>query len=150
MQTWIKQGFRCSIRKLVVASGILIAGLMGWTRVILSIQNWKFYTSLGIHPGVWYLVLNGLIIGLVYTLAGILVLISSSMYKRKIYWLMAAGLLIYWIDRIFFATSMEARAGLPFALVWSACLTLLVCYLLYPSDFRHQLLKWKDHDRKRN
>jgi hypothetical protein len=64
MQTWIKQGsvVRYGVGGLPV--GILIAVLMDGHGYSFH-QNWKFYTSLGIHPGVWYLYLNGLIIGCV-------------------------------------------------------------------------------------
>jgi uncharacterized protein YjeT (DUF2065 family) len=49
----------------------------------------NLYDKLGMKPGVWYLCVNGLLTGLVYTVAGILVLFQPANWKKVV-----TGLLI--------------------------------------------------------
>ncbi len=115
----------------VVAAGIFVSAVTGWTRFSLSLANWNLYQQLGIKPGVWYLCVNGLVIGLVYTVAGILVLYQPGNWKKTVAGLLISGLVVHWIDRICFASSQDARIGLPFSLVFSAGLTLIALILMY-------------------
>jgi hypothetical protein len=114
----------------LAAGGLLIAGTMGWIRFTLALVNFSFYQSLGVQPGVWYLVANGFLIGIVYTLAGIIVLSRADNIKIAVY-LMFTGLAVFWVDRIFFARSIEAQTALPYSLVSSAGLTVLATCLAF-------------------
>jgi hypothetical protein len=115
----------------LAAGGLFIAGIMGWIRFILALVNFDFYQSLGVQPGAWYLVANGFLIGIVYTLAGIIVLSRAENNKKIAVYLMFTGLAVVWIDRIFFARSIEAQTALPYSLVSSAGLTVLATCLTY-------------------
>ncbi len=115
----------------MVAVGVFFFAITGWTRFSLSLINWNLYDKLGMKPGVWYLCVNGLLTGLVYTVAGILVLFQPANWKKVVTGLLISGLALYWIDRICFATAQDARSGLPFSLVFSAGLTLLALVLMY-------------------
>jgi uncharacterized membrane protein len=127
-----------------LAAGSFFAALMGWMRFILSLQNWDFFQTLGVSPGTWYLVANGLVTAMVYTVAGILVLIPHEKWNKPVTILLLFGLASYWIDRIFFARSMEAQIALPFSLILSAGLTLLAICLLHWKTLGSRLKNWKN------
>lgn len=111
--------------------GLFFAALYGWIRFGQSVANYNLYESFGVQPGTWYLIVNGILTGLVYTLAGIFVLSSPKKKKTQITVLLLSGLAIFWIDRIFIARSIEAQTALPFSLVSSAGLTFLVYCLIF-------------------
>ncbi len=136
--------FRIPGRLYLAAGGMFIAAVSGWMRFILSLYNWSLYQTLGVQPGVWYLVINGLLSGLVYTVAGMLTLIPHEKWKRPVSVLLISGLMIFWIDRIYFAHSLEAQKALPFSLIFSAGLTLLAFCFLFWNTVRSQLRKWKE------
>lgn len=131
-------------RMILMLTGIFVAAFMGWMRFILSVINWNLYQALGAMPGVWYLAANGLISGLVYTGAGILILFPMENWKKFVSVLLLSGLIVYWIDRICFAHSLEAQTALPFSLVFSAGLTLLAFIFLFWNTIGNCLRKWKD------
>lgn len=117
-------------RYFLVAAGTIITAATGWTRFILSMVNWNLYQQLGVNPGVWYLLLIGLLTGLVYTAAAGLIFIQPVKWKRILVGLLISGLVLFWIDRICFATSQDARIGLPFSLLFSTGLTLIAFILM--------------------
>jgi hypothetical protein len=131
-------------RIFLMLAGIFVAALMGWMRFILSIINWNLYQALGVMPGVWYLAANGLISGLVYTGAGILILFPIENWKKYVSVLLLSGLIFFWIDRICFSHSLEAQTALPFSLVFSTGLTLLAFIFLFWNTIGNCLRKWKD------
>lgn len=126
----------------ILAAASFFFALMGWMRFFQSLQNWSFFQTLGIYPGTWYLTANGLITALVYTVAGILVLIPHAKWNKPASILLFCGLGIYWIDRIFFTRSIEAQSALPFSLILSAGLTLLAICLLHWKVLENRLQKW--------
>jgi hypothetical protein len=131
-------------RIVLVAGGIFIAAFIGWLRFILSVLNWNLYEALGVIPGAWYLAVNGLVTGLVYTVAGILTIFPNEKWKKFVSGLLVSGLAVFWIDRICFARSLDAQIALPFSLVLSTGLTLLAFFLLYWPTISSYLRKWKD------
>lgn len=111
-----------------------MAALIGWVRFGMTLANWQDYSTLGIQPGVWYLAVNGLITGLVYTLGGITTLIPGMIWKKVTLGSLASGLALFWIDRICFARSIEAQTSLPFALTGVTLLTAVAaCLLLWDT-----------------
>lgn len=132
------------LRIYLTAAGIFAAAIMGWMRCVLTISNWQLFTSLGVQPGAWYLAINGLASGLVYTFAGVLTLTPDEKWKKPVLLLLISGLLIYWIDRICFARSLEAQTSLPFSLVFSTGLTLIAVCLLFWDNIRRRTWKRKE------
>lgn len=139
-----RRKFKIPVRIIIAAGGLFTAAFFGWMRFVLSLINWDLYQALGVQPGVWYLLASGLISGLVYTLAGMLVLIPNDKWKKLISVLLISGLTLFWIDRICFARSLEAQPALPFSLVFSAGLTILAFCLLFWNTISIRLPKWKD------
>jgi hypothetical protein len=132
------------LRIYLAAAGIFAAAIMGWLRCGLTISNWHLFTTLGVQPGAWYLAINGLASGLVYTFAGVLTLTSDEKWKKPVLVLLISGLIIYWIDRICFARSIEAQTSLPFSLVFSTGLTLIAVCLLFWDNIRRRTWKRKE------
>lgn len=135
--------------RIMVAGGAFLVSLSAWMRFFLSLINWDYYRSLQIQPGAAYLLVYGLVSALVYTSAGILVLIPDDKWKKPVSILLMAGLVIYWIDRLCFARSIEAQTALPFSLLLSAGLTLLALCLLNRGFPGRRLKNWNEiNDRK--
>jgi hypothetical protein len=132
---------RPPFRLIVVAAGMLLASLQGWIRFILSLSNWTIYTSLGVKPGVWYLVMTGLFTGCVYLVAAVEVIFFLKKFKEISSTFLLLGLAGFWFDRMFAATSPEARTSLPFALVSSAGFTIAAIGMLYWDTIIRKVLK---------
>jgi len=115
---------------------LFMASISGWLRLVLSTIYWNEYATLKVAPGVWYLVLNGALSGLVYTLCGITVLLPTQKWKKISLGFLTSGLLLHWLDRICFARSIEAQTSLPFSLAFSLLLTIAAIYLLYRETIR--------------
>ena len=82
---------------------------------------------------------SGLMIGLVYTLTALAILSSLKNKRKLITILLVIGLVIFWIDRIFFARSLEAQTALPFSLVFSAGLTFLAYCLVFWETIKRRI-----------
>lgn len=115
----------------ITLGGLWFVALTGWLRFAQAAANYDLYEALGVQPGTWYLNVNGILTGLVYTLAGLFLFCPIKKRKKVVTILLLAGLMIYWIDRIFFAHSIEAQSTLTFSLVSSAGLTFLAYCLIF-------------------
>ncbi len=115
----------------IAAGGLFFTAITGWLKFSQSLANYGWYESLGVQPGTWYLIMNGLLTGLVYTLAGIFVFLPLKRVKKQITAFLLVGLAIYWIDRILLARSIEAQSALMYFLVSSAGLTFLAYCLIF-------------------
>jgi hypothetical protein len=139
-----QQSAKIPPRMYFAAGGIFVAAFFGWMRFALSINNWGLFQTLGVTPGVWYLAANGLLSGLVYTVAGIMALFPNEKWKKPVFVLLLSGLTLFWIDRICFAHSQEAQIAIPFSLVASAGLTIFALCFLFWNTISRYLKKWKD------
>ncbi|NLF51510.1 MAG: hypothetical protein GX577_10275 [Leptolinea sp.] len=132
----MKSGASRRFRKLhtrlwITVVGLWFVAITGWIRFAHAVANYDLYEALGVQPGTWYLNVNGIITGLVYTLAGLFVFLPITNRKKVITILLFTGLIVYWIDRIFFARSIEAQSTLTFSLVSSAGLTFVAYCLIF-------------------
>lgn len=118
---------------------MFFAAIPGWVRFSLTLSNGAFYTSLGIQPGIEYLAATGIASGLVYTLGGVMALIPGKTGKRVSLVLLSIGLCIHYIDRIFFARSVESQTALPFSLTFATLLTILATGLLFWEEIRSSI-----------
>jgi hypothetical protein len=139
-----RQSVAIPFRVYLAAGGIFMAAIFGWMRFTLSIANWNLYQTLGVTPGVWYLAANGLLSGLVYTVAGIMALFPNEKKRKPVSLLLLSGLILFWIDRICFARSQEAQTAMPFSLAASAGITILAIFFLFWNTISRYLKKWKD------
>jgi hypothetical protein len=113
-----------------------MAAFIGWLRFGLAIIKWPEYSALGIQPGVWYLAVSGFLSGVVYTLGGVTTLLPGRIWKIVSLGSLVSGLVLLWIDRIYFTRSLEAQAALPFTLTSVTLLTVAAACLLYWDTFR--------------
>lgn len=130
----------------LVIAGSAFVSLQGWIRLGLSIQNWNFYQTLGVYPGVWYLFLTGLLTGFIYLIATGYILFYGRSSRKISAYLLLGGLAVYWFDRIFAAISPESRTNLPFSLVYSSLMTLIAVIILYWDTISSKV--WKQGKKK--
>jgi hypothetical protein len=132
---------RPPFRLVVIVAGMLLTSLQGWIRFFLSLSNWTIYTTLGVFPGVWYLTIYGFFTGCVYLIAAAAIMFSLKKFKEVSTSFLLLGMAGLWFDRIFAASSPEARTSLPFALISSGGLTIVAIGMLYWDTIVRKVLK---------
>ena len=113
-------------------AGFALISLLGWMRMVDSIQDWYWLNVAGVDPGPLYLAVTGGLWGLVGLLALIWMLLDRP-WSRLVG--LAAALLFaltYWIDQLFIANRDSAGANLPFAALFTLLCLLYAVLTLRP------------------
>lgn len=107
--------------------GLLICGLAGWVRAIYAAANWNWLNFSGMTPGPWYLVITGVLWGLVGSIAVVWFLLRKPWSNLVSVSAVLAFALLYWADRILFHAGQSGSDNTLFAVLFTL---LIVLYAL--------------------
>lgn len=91
--------------------------LLGWLRMGVALRQWHYLVKLGVWPRPLYFVLSGGLIGLVFTIACLVLLIRKPfeiIAVRAAGWLFLAW---FWVDRIWLGTRESFYTQLAVAIL---------------------------------
>jgi hypothetical protein len=98
----------------LLAIFFLAASILGWVRVAQTISQWNYLRSLPLSIPVWFLLVTGLIDGVIGLLA---IAILWLRIPRSRYWVMAAASLyavLYWGGKVLFSAARSTGKNIPF------------------------------------
>ncbi len=102
--------------KLLTFSLALMA-VMGWLRVYQSIYQWEILLRFGVHPGPWYSLISGVIIGLIATIAALAAWLQLPETRMVVQISVAILVVGWWLDYLIFSQNKIAFYNLPFRIV---------------------------------
>ena len=91
--------------------------VMGWLRVYQSIYQWETLLRFGVHPGPWYSLISGALIGLIATIAALVAWLQLT-WTRMVVQISVVILVVgWWLDYLIFSQNNIAFYNLPFRIV---------------------------------
>lgn len=112
----------------LLAFSLLILSTAGWLRLGGSILRWNTLQAIGADPGLLYMAVTGLFLGILALAAAIAIWTRAKRAPLFTQIFIVLWLVWLWIDRAFFASSPNALANWPF-LLGASVLVLAIVFL---------------------
>lgn len=98
---------------------LLLMALYGWLRFGQSIYQWKFLLDFGVNPSPLYILVSGLLIGVVLTTALIAFWFQLKWSTRFVQVSVVLAALYWWLDYLLLTQNQAAFSNWPFRLAAS-------------------------------
>jgi hypothetical protein len=115
----------------LLSFGLLVFSFFGWLRFVLSIIQWDWLLSVGVHPGPWYTAVSGLIWALLGTTSLLLVWFGRSKSPNVTLITVFLYSIWYWLDRLLLNASESPQANTVFVVGTMAVCIGLVFIVFY-------------------
>jgi hypothetical protein len=117
---------------------IPVYALLGWLRLAEALKYWDYLLELNIWPRPLYFAITGMLLGVCFTIAWILLLLNLKIgivIGKTIGWIFLAW---FWVDRIWLSLKEAFYDQLFIALLITA-ITLIWIYLLSQFSLFHEM-----------